>query len=41
MNYDTVNHILWSFDDDEEPEWDEYDEADLMYAENKLNKNQR
>ena len=32
-NFDTTDHVLWPYDDEEIPEWDEYDEADFMYSE--------
>lgn len=38
MNLDTTDHVLWPFDDNEEEERDEFDEADMMLAERKLNK---
>ena len=36
MNFDTVDHVLWPFEDEEEIEL--FDEADMMYAEYKLEK---
>lgn len=38
MNYDTTNHILWPFEDEIDDVWNEFDEADLMFAEYKLSK---
>lgn len=37
MNWDTTDHVLWPFDDEEEEEErDAFDEADLTAAERKL-----
>lgn len=36
MDYDACDHILWPYEPDDEH--DPYDDADLMYAEYKLEK---
>jgi len=36
MNLDTTDHVLWPFDEEEDKERDEYDEADMLSAERKL-----
>lgn len=38
MNPDTTDHILWSFEPITEETWNEDDEADLNYADRRIEK---
>lgn len=40
MNWNTTDNVLWPYEPDEESDYDEYDAADMMWAEDKLNNNQ-
>ncbi len=38
MNFDTTDHVLWPYEPDLTNNYDEYDEADIMYSDYKLEK---